>query len=310
MAAILEGEQLFVGAVESTYATDATPTAALNALRVKTNINPAKVDFEDKDYDSGMMGAKGKLEKRRWVEGDIEAYLAGSGTANVVSALSPLLRAAGFKVSTDADKVDITLDELSNTASITGKFWRSTVSQTLLGARMDWVIELSEDALPRFNFPSFKALYSKQVNGAKPTGIDLSAFLNPKPTSQVNFVTQNVLGYAATIAKVSIKGNNEVVYVPASGTIEIVSRKVTIDIELKEPTPDMKDFFDSIGNYGAIDLQHGQNTVDEGHIFEFHMPNAQLHDVTKTTRNKIGYLNCSFECIPTEPNNEFTMVSR
>lgn len=307
---ILLGEYVYAAKVETTYGTDATPDTTLNAMRVKANIDIAKVDLEAMDYDAGRVGAKGSLEKRRWVEGSLDAYLAGSGTKNVAPAITPLLRAAALTVTAGVSDVVIGLDDIANAASVTGKFYRGTAAQTQLGARCDWEIELSVDNLPRLKFPNYKALYQAQVNGAKPASVDLSAFKNPLPTDPVSFVTQSVFGYNAAISKVTIKGGNEVVYVPESASVEIINRKVTVDIELKEPTPDVKDFYSLIGSYGVIDLQHGQDVVNEGNIFEANVPNAQLTNVSQSERNGISYLTCAFECIPTAANNEITMKLR
>jgi len=308
--AILTAEYLFAAKVESTYGVDATPNATLNAMRVKASIDVAKVETEEMDYDSGRSGAKGTIEKTRRVEGSLDAYLAGSGTANVPPAITPLLKAAGLSVTAGLNDVVIALADLKSLDSVTGKFFRGLTSQTHVGARMDWEIELSLDALPKIKFPSYMALYAPQaVEGASPTA-DLSAFKNPKPLTPVNFVKSQVLGYDASIAKITIKGNNEVVYSPESQSIEIIGRKVTIDVELQEPSPGVKDFYELIGTFGAIDIQKGVDTVDEGHIFEALASNAQLENVTSSERNKISYLNCSFVCVPTAANNEITMKTR
>jgi len=307
---ILTGEYVFAAKVENTYGVDATPDTTLNAMRVKANLQLAKVETEEMDYDSGSTGSKGSIEKSRLVEGDLSAYYAGSGTNNIPPAISPLLKAAALKVSPGADKVDITLDDITDSDSVTGKFFRGTASQTQRGARMDWEIEFSVDALPRIKFPSYKALYQDQENGAKPATIDLSAFKNPRPTNPVRFVTKSIHGYNAAISKVTIKGNCEVVYVPEDQAVKIIDRKVTWDIEFKEPTPDVIDFYKKIGDYGAIDIQVGQDVADEGHIFEAHSANAQLSNVSQTERNKVAYLNATFEAVPTAPNNEITMITR
>jgi hypothetical protein len=308
--AILLAEYVFAAKVEATYGTDATPNTTLNAMRVKAKFDIAKVDTEEMDYDSGRSGAKGSIEKSRRVEGNIDDYLAGSGTANIPPANTPLLKAAGLSVVAAADHVAITLADLKNLDSITGKFFRGLTSQTHVGARMDWEIELSLDALPKIKFPSYMALYAPQVVEGGAPSVDLSAFKNPKPLTPVNFVKTDVFDFNAAISKVMIKGNNEVIYSPESQSIEIIARKVTIDIELQEPSPGVKDFYELIGSYGVIDIQKGIDVVDEGHIFEALASNAQLANVTSSERNKISYLNCAFVCVPTAANNEIAMKMR
>jgi hypothetical protein len=308
--AILTAEYVFAAKVETTYGTDATPNTTLNAMRVKASIDIAKVDTEEMDYDAGRSGAKGTIEKSRRVEGSLDAYLAGSGTANVPPAITPLLKAAGLSVTAAADRVAIALADLKSLDSITGKFFRGLTSQTHVGARMDWEIELSLDALPKIKFPSYMALYAPQVVEGGAPSVDLSGFKNPKPLTPVNFVTTDVFGFDASISKVVIKGNNEVIYSPESQSIEIIDRKITIDIELQEPSPGVIDFYELIGTYGAIDIQKGVDVVDEGHIFEANAANALLANVSSSERNKISYLNCSFVCVPTAANNELTMLTR
>jgi hypothetical protein len=112
---ILTGEYVFAAKVETTYGTDATPSTTLNAMRVKANIDIAKVELEGMDYDSGRTGAKGSLEKRRWVEGSLDAYLAGSGTAVGMPAIAPLMQAAGLKLTVNGTTdVAVTLDDIVN----------------------------------------------------------------------------------------------------------------------------------------------------------------------------------------------------
>jgi len=309
-ATILTGEYLFLAILESSYAGGPDPTAAANAMRVKANLTLSDVETEDMDYDSGVVGEKGSVEIRRMVTGDLAGYYAGSGTANLPSAITPLLKAAGLVVTPGADNVAITLGDITAAGSIKGQFFRGTASQIQPGARMGCEIEFSVDSLPRVRFPNYKALYNKQTNGAKPTGIDLSAFKNPKPTNPTRFIVKNIFGYEAAISKVVIKIENEVAYLPESGSVEIIDRKVMFEIEFKEPTPDVMDFYDEMFSYGAIDLQIGQDVVDEGHIFEAHSLNAQLTGVSQTERNKVAYLSCTFKCVPTESNNDISMLQR
>jgi hypothetical protein len=309
-ATILTGEYLFLAILEASYAGGPSPTAAANAMRVKANLTLSDVETEDMDYDAGVIGEKGSVEIRRMVTGDLAGYYAGSGTANLPSAITPLLKAAGLVITPDTDHVDITLGDITAAGSIKGMFYRGTASQVQPGARMGCEIEFSVDSLPRVRFPNYKALYNKQTNGAKPTGIDLSAFKNPRPTNPTRFTTKNIFGYDASISKVVIKIENEVAYLPESASVEIIDRMVSLEIEFKEPTPDVKDFYDLMFTYGAIDLQIGQDVVDEGHIFENHTANAQLTAVSQTERNKVAYLNCTFKCIPTAANNDTTMIQR
>jgi hypothetical protein len=310
MSTILTGEYLFLAIAETTYAGGDDPTTAANAMRVKANLSLSDVQTEDMDYDSGVVGEKGAVEIRRMVTGDLAGYYAGSGTAILPTALTPLLKAAGLTVTPAADHVALALGDITAAGSVRGQFFRGTASQMQPGARMGCEIEFSVDSLPRVRFPNYKALYNKQTNGAKPTGIDLTAFKNPRPTNPLRFTIKSIFGYTASISKFVVKIENVVEYLPESGAVEIIDRKVMLEIEFKEPTPDVKDFYDLMFTYGAIDLQVGQDTVDEGHIFEANVANAQLTAVSQTERNKVAYLNCTFKCVPTAANNDITMVQR
>ena len=97
---------------------------------------------------------------------------------------------------------------------------------------------------------------------------------------------------------------------PESKSVEIIDRNVTIDIEFAEPSPDVKDFWSLLGSYGEIELQNGQDTVDEGYIFEAFAGNAQLSSLDTSERNKKSYLNATFELVPTAVNNELAMKWR
>ncbi|WP_102798970.1 hypothetical protein [Bowmanella denitrificans] len=309
MSRILEGDQWLAAAVETNYGEDASPTAAANAMRVKANFD-IDVQAEEMNYDAGKPGAKGQLEKYRVVQGSLEGYLAPSGTATVPPALVPLLRGAGFNVNVGASSVDLSLVDPMASASVTGKFYRGLNRRDLLGMRSDWEIGIKKGGLATLKFPNARALYSAQAGEAALLAPDFSAYKQPYIPDPVNFTVQNVFGYAANIAEVMIKGNNEVVYSPENGVVMIVDRKVTFDITFEEPNVATRDFESELFTYGALALQLGEDVTDEGKIFEVAAPNAQLVGISRTFINKVSYLQAKFECIGVARNDELTAKFR
>lgn len=307
---IFTGDSIAVAATEATYGTDAAPTAAANAMRVKSSFSLAKIDLEAMDYDAGRPGSKGSIEKNRWVEGNMDGYLAGAGTATGIDPLAPLLKSAGLTLTPAADHVAIGLADLTAMDSTSVKFFRGKVRHDILGLRSDWEIKLSVDNLPKVTFPNAKGLYSSPSVEASLQNADLSAFKNPLSIDPVNFVKQQIFGFDAAIAEITIKGGNNVVFVPEANEMRIIDRQITVDVTFREPLPTVKNFYDLVGTYGAIAIQLGQDVVDEGRIFEAGVDNAQLVDISNTERHGQSYLQAKFECVPTARNNDIWMKTR
>jgi hypothetical protein len=307
---ILEGDMVLVAGVETNYGVDALPTAAANAMRVKSNIQAVVLDTEEMNYDAGRPGAKGSLEKSRKATGSLDGYLAGSGTAVTPVALTPLLKSAGLSVVADVDKVNITPSDITEQDSCTLKFFRGKNRHDILGWRSDWELMLNVDSLPTLKFPNGQGLSSNPIAEAGLQNADLTSFINPLPTDPTHFVVQSVFGETVQISDFKVSGGNSVDYIPEANEVRIIDRKITLSITFREPLVADFDWYALLNTYGAIAVQLGQDAVDEGRIWEVNCANAQLKNLTPTFRKGISYFQAEFDCVPTVRNNDIAMVTR
>jgi hypothetical protein len=307
---ILDGDQVLVAKVETTYGVDATPTAAANAMRVKANIQAVVLETEEMNYDAGRPGAKGKLEKSRKATGSLDGYVAGSGTAIVPVALTPLMKSAGLKVVAGTTQVDITPADISEQDSCTLKFFRGKNRHDILGWRSDWELMLNVDSLPTLKFPNGQGLSSNPQAEASLQNAVLTAFKNPLPVDPTHFVVQSIFGETVAIASITVKGGNAIEYIPEANEVRITDRKTTISAMFREPLVADKDWYALINTYGAIAVQLGQDTVDEGRIWEVSCANAQLVSLSTSTRKGISYLQAEFDCVPLSRNSDIAMATR
>lgn len=307
---ILDGDQVLVAKVETVYGTDSAPTDALNAMRVKSNIQAVVLDTEEMNYDAGRPGAKGKLEKSRKSTGSLDGYLAGSGTANLPVALTPLMKSAGLSVVAAAAQVDITPADISEQDSCTLKFFRGKNRHDILGWRSDWELTLNVDSLPTFKFPNGQGLSSNPVAEAGLQNAVLTAFKDPLPVDPVHFVVQSIFGQTVAISEFKAMGGNTVEYIPEANEVRITDRKVTVSATFREPLVADFDWYAQINQYGALAVQLGQDTVDEGRIWTVDVVNAQLVNISTTTRKGVSYLQVDFDCVPLSRNSDIAMASR
>jgi hypothetical protein len=126
----------------------------------------------------------------------------------------------------------------------------------------------------------------------------------------LHFVVQSIFGADVLIAQITVKGGNSVQYIPEANEVRIVDRKVTISVLFREPLIADKDWFALLNTYGAIAVQLGQDTVDEGKIWEVNSANAQLASLSQTMRNGVSYLQAEFDAVPLSRNSDITMVTR
>lgn len=94
---LLNRRRLLASKIETTYATDPTPTGAANAILVSDlELTPQDADFADRALIRPYLGRSEQLPAgiRAMVKAGVE--LQGSGTAGTAPGWGPLLRACGF----------------------------------------------------------------------------------------------------------------------------------------------------------------------------------------------------------------------
>ena len=117
--ALLNRRRIVLAKIESTYGTDSSPSASLNAILVRNlDVTPLDADIVSRDVVRPYMGSQGNLIAGQKVGVSMEIELAGSGTAGSAPAFGVLLRACGLAEALTAAPVTGTA-QAGTTTSIT-----------------------------------------------------------------------------------------------------------------------------------------------------------------------------------------------
>lgn len=309
---IYEQDTLLVAAVESTYGTDAAPTAAANAMRVKADLTLMDGDQEALEYDAGRGGSKGSVQRNKRISGSLTGYLAGVSAPGEAPAIAPLLQMTGLVPTVTAD-TDVTYAPVSTGQdSATLHLFRGKNKHGILGARCNLEMSLGPDALPKMTFNNLMGLYVPPAHVVAFQDADFSTFENPLVTDPVSITTMTLFGQAVNMSSLMFRLGNNVVYrsVTNDESVQIVERRPQVEITFEEPLVDDFDWWELISTYGALAYQLGEDVTDEGSIFELNIPNLQLSSITTTIIDGISHLQCTLDVVPTDRDNDFSMVFR
>lgn len=309
---IFEQDTCVLAAVELTYGTDATPTAAANAMRVKADMTLLDGDQEAMEYDAGRGGSKGSIQRNKRITGTLTGYVAGNGAVDTPPAIGPLLQAAGLKPTVTATQKVTYKPASTNQDSVTLHVYRGKIKHPAVGARCNLEINLGTDALPKFTFNNLIALYVDPTQVGNFQNCDYSQFERPMVTEPVSITTMELFGQAVNMAQLTFRLGNTVSYrsVTNDESVQITDRRPQVEIVFEEPLINDFNWWNKISTFGAMAYQLGQDTVDAGNIFELNIPNLQLNSIAPTTIDGISHLRCVLDVVPTARDNDFEMIFR
>lgn len=309
---IYEQDTCVLAAVEATYGTDATPTAAANAMRVKVDFNPIDGDQEALEYDAGRGGSKGSVQRNKRLTGTLTGYVAGSGAAGTPPAIGPLLQMCGLKPTvTTAEKV-VYKPTFPVTDSCTLHIFRGKNKHPALGCRGNLEVSLGPNALPKFTFNNIIGLFVDPASVGSFQSADFSQFENPLVTDPVSITKMQLFGQDVNMAELTLRLGNTVTYraVVNNESVQVTGRMPQIEVLFEEPLIGDFDWYSKLSKFGALAYQLGQDVVDAGHIFELTAANVQLNSITPTYVDGISHLRCVLDVVPTARDNDFEMIFR
>ena len=197
--------------IETTYATDPTPTGAANAILVSNlTVNPLNASNVDRDLVRAYFGASEQLVGSAYVEASFDVEFQHSGTAGTAAAWDPLLQACGFSagsaLTTPARVEHLLATDYTAFKSLTFYYYDDGVLHKVLGARGSFSVNLNVGERPVFSF-RFLGLDGgvTATANASPT---LTAFKTPLVVTDTNTGAVTLGGSYATGA---ITGGTEYV---------------------------------------------------------------------------------------------------
>ena len=197
--------------VESTYGTDPTPTASLNAI-LTTGLQRTIYagDTVERNLDRATLGADEQLNVGPFAQVTFGVELAGSGTAGTAPAWGPLLRACGFDevitVSTSVEYSPVS-DAYD---SVTIYYDQDGERQILKGARGTVQFMMNPGQIPMMQF-TFTGLYAKPAAITPVTPV-VTSFQTPLPVNKTNTPTCTLDTYDAVLRALEVDWGGEVPY--------------------------------------------------------------------------------------------------
>jgi hypothetical protein len=300
-------KQALLAKVETTYATDALPTGAANAILVSgVKITPLVQTAIDRKVIIPYLGGMGKITVDAHVELSFDVELAASGIAGTAPGWGVLLKGCAMAEVISAG-VSVAYSPVSSgEQSLTLAFTQDGILHTLKGARGTVTGKLSPKGAPMLSF-KFQGLYAAPSDSAMPA-TTLSAFKAPLGVT-AGVTTASLHGYAGFISDFSFDLGNQVVYRPLinNESVQFVDRNAKGSITLEMPTIATKDFFGiaRAGTLGAFTLTHG--TV-AGSKIKIDAPAVQLDAPQYTAADNIVHLQMGIEFTPVTGNDELVIT--
>lgn len=312
--------------LETTYGTDATPTAAADALMVSNqSVKPLVANNVDRNVVTGNLGSSEQLVGPAYLELSFDVEIAGSGTATTAPAWGKLLKACGFAETVQTASVDyLPISDISGVAStsLSMYFYFNGRLYKLLGARGTFSLIMKVGDKPVFRF-RFIGKNGGLTAVALPSPT-LTAWKTPVIPSDVN--TADVIlgavtytaasgtvsgGSAFTSSGIEIDIGNTVVFQPLIGadTAEIAGRavvgKLARDLIAAQAVADMADILANTTT--ALGFTHG---TAAGNTVVLHAPKVQRINPDFENLNDSALDTVDLRFVPSSGNDELRIVAR
>lgn len=302
---------LLLAAIETTSGTDATPTAAANAMLVRGfTPQPITADAVSRNLIRPYKGNSGSITAGEHRVFEFEVEIAGAGAAGTAPAYGPLLRACGFSETiTVGQDVEYTLvSEGEPTLTLYGYLDGTLFKVT--GAKGTVSFDFSAKQIPVMKF-RFIGAYAPPTEGAMPTGVDYSAFMQPRVVGKTNTPTFTMHGLSACTSAFSVDLANAIAWrelINCAGAIS-PDRTPTGSVTMEFPKVDVKDWTEAVrlGTTGAAAIVHG---VDAGNIVELQMPAVQPKPFTLQDDQSVAMMSLPFDLLPVLGDDELRIIVR
>lgn len=310
--------------LESTYGTDASPSASDALLVSDVTINPLNANNVKRDLVRGYFGGSPELVGTASVEVSFTVEMAGSGTPTTAPAWGKLLQACGMASTVQAASVDYTpVSVFGASSSLTIHYYLDGAKYILLGARGSFTVsmEVGDRPMLKFRFVGLNGGLSAVANPS-PT---LTAWKTPVVVTNANttaIVFGSAVAYASSTGVVSggtartgrgltLDVGNNVVFQPLVGeeVVAITGRDSTGSVSVDLSATVSSNFMDDIvGNVlTGMGFTHGTAT---GNTIVIYAPGVQRTDPTIEDFNGQVMQRYNLRLTPVSGNDELRIVSR
>lgn len=247
--------------IESVYATDAVPVVGTDDVEVwNFSVVPLEQRTTERNVVRPNMGAVEQLIVGEYMQMEFDVPMAGAGAVDTAPGYSSIMRMCRWAETITPTTGPVTYNPISDAEeSASVCFYWDGVRHKMLGAGGSIRFDVNEENIPVMHVTAL-GLYGGIAVAALGGTPDLSAFQKPLALSEAN--TQfSIHGYAAPLLSFTIDQGAENVYKnrPNSEKVHYTDRRITGQITIECPKPDVKDFFAicRAGTTGAFSMTHG-----------------------------------------------------
>lgn len=306
---MIKGKVLLLAKTESTYGTDAAPTAQANAILSDIPSVEPVIKGITRSVTRSFLGAKPVVNIGEAIKIKFTTEAKGSGTAGTAPEIGPLLKACGYTEAISAG-VSVTYTPNSNilTAdSVTIWFNFDGMVHKIAGCRGTFDFEAKAGEYAKFNW-EFTGIYQKAADLALTTGTYQS-------TVPARFVSAlfAIDSYAGIIENLKISAGNTIAKrVSANATTGILAwyiseREVTGEIDPELVTLATKDFW-ALVEAGTQVALTAKVAGAAGNILTITAPKVQIKELKYGDRENLMTYQFSLVFVPDTGNDEISLA--
>ncbi len=285
---------------ETTYATDALPTVAANAIVTRGfTSTPIEVDQIRRDLDVPFAGGLSSIPSNPRKRSNFRVEMAGSGTAGTVPAWMELLECCGMAAPLPSAGVKVEQKMAAASAALSAGTmydWHGNQKRVGLGGRGSFGWNVTAGDVPVFNFDfTFLVPAANQIVQDVPGSPDFSRWKTPLEVNTVN--TDFLLdGYALKLRSFTGESNAQAAMrnLVGGNYVKLGNHGFTGRIVGECPDISAKSYFGSLqsGAVVATQLVHG---VSAGAIVQMDSSNLQITSIAISEEDEVTMVDIGYQ---------------
>lgn len=293
--------------IETTYGTDAVPTAAANAMQVNNaTITPLAGGEEARDLMLPWLGNQGVILTGNYVQMEFSVEVAGAKAAGTVPGYGALLRACGMAETVTAG-TSVAYNPISAGEEAVSIYYNvDGVRHVALGCRATVAIDLTPSRIPHFRF-TVMGLLGTVTDQALPAAT-YGAFAVPVEASKAN--TTATLFARALVAEtltIDLSARIEPRFLIGKESMELTGRQTSGSATVEAELLAGYDWFAASRNRtkGALSIVHGKTA---GNIVQFTAPRVEIGRPTQGESQGIVNYTLPLMLTPVAGNDELVIT--
>lgn len=289
---------------ETTFQTDATPTAALNAIRAyDVSLVPLEGDEVKNPFIKPHFGADTTVQVTAYKSMTFFVPLSGVATAGASPGVTDLLRMCATSVTTAAG-VKTTFAPISSGLE-SGTIYANIdgIKHVSLGVRGNAEITVDAKGLPAWKF-DLKGSFVPLVDEALPTGVVYTRFLTQLPVNKTN-TTLTLDGISVAASSFSLNmglqvNKEDLINVDE---VDISGRESTASVTFRSEALSVRDWvgLHRTRTQVAMVLTHGQAATNKVRIAA---PRAEIGKPSYGDSNGMQMITLPLRLIPSDSGND------